>query len=69
MTKKKKKSQSGSKSRRSRPAEKNRIERDYEQNFTPLPLPYHGVYTDDDSLEQPSGLEEIPTTSAPYVEA
>jgi hypothetical protein len=50
-------------------APKKPIEREYRQTFTPLPLPYHGVYTDEDSLEQPSELEDIPTTSIPFAEA
>ena len=44
------------------------IERDYQQLFTPLQLPYQGLYTDEDSLEQPSELRDVPATSAPYVE-
>jgi hypothetical protein len=27
------------------------------------------VYTDNDSLEQPSALKEVPTTSSPFAEA
>jgi hypothetical protein len=65
----KKKSEPRKKPRRNRILKKGAIERQYEQNFTPLRLPYHGVYTDEDSLEQPSGLEDVPTTSVPYVEA
>lgn len=45
------------------------IEREYQQTFTPNPLPYRGLYTDPDSLEQPSALKNVPTTSAPNVEA
>jgi hypothetical protein len=44
------------------------IEQDYLQVFTPRSLPYQGLYTDEDSLEQPSELQEIPSTSAPCVE-
>lgn len=44
-------------------------EMDYRQLFTPLPLPYQGVYTDDDSLEQPSALKYVPATTTPNAEA
>jgi hypothetical protein len=43
------------------------IEREYRQIFTPHPLPSNGLYTDEDSLEQPSALEDVPTTSTPSV--
>jgi hypothetical protein len=45
------------------------LERQYEGIFTPHPLPYQGVYTDEDSLEQPSALKYVPTTSTPNIEA
>ncbi|MGD0270239.1 MAG: hypothetical protein ABSB14_14325 [Candidatus Sulfotelmatobacter sp.] len=45
------------------------IERRYRQMFTPHPLPFQGLYTDDDSLEQPSELKYVPTMSTPNVEA
>ena len=45
------------------------IERKYQQMFTPHPLPFQGLYTDDDSLEQPSELKYVPATSTPNVEA
>ena len=41
------------------------IEKQYLQIFTAFPLPFGGVYTDDDSLEQPSALKYVPTTSSP----
>jgi hypothetical protein len=44
-------------------------EQKYLQIFTPHPLPYQGLYTEEDSLEQPSELQEIPSTSSPFVEA
>jgi len=45
------------------------IERKHQQFFTPHTLPFQGLYTDDDSLEQPSELKDVPTTSATNVEA
>jgi len=45
------------------------IERQYQQIFTPRPLPYQGHFADEDSLEQPSELVDILTTSAPSIEA
>lgn len=42
-----------------------KIERDYQTVFSPMPLPYQGIFTDEDSLEQPSALRYIPTTAAP----
>lgn len=44
------------------------IEREYRQIFTPRPLPFHGLYTDDDSLEQPSELKYVPATSGTNAE-
>jgi hypothetical protein len=46
-----------------------RIEREYQTVFAPHPLPYQGLYTDEDSLEQPSALKYVPTTATPTVEA
>ena len=37
----------------------------YQRLFTSFPLPHNGLYTDDDSLEQPSALKYVPTTSTP----
>lgn len=48
---------------------KKTLEKNYQQLFTPHPLPYQGVYTDEDSLEQPSALKYVPTTTTPSVEA
>ena len=62
------KSKPRAKSRRKVARRKNSIEQQYERNFTPLSLPFHGLYSDDNSLEQPSVLEDVLTTSAPYVE-
>jgi hypothetical protein len=47
---------------------KRTIEQKYQQVFTPRPLPFQGLYTDDDSLEQPSELQYVPATSSPTVE-
>ncbi len=44
------------------------LEREYQQLFTPHLLPYHGLYTDEDNLEQPSALKAYPTTTTPGVE-
>jgi len=41
------------------------VERDYQTIFTPHSLPYQGLYTDEDSLEQPSALKYVPTTATP----
>ncbi len=41
------------------------LELAYLQLFTSNPLPSHGLYTDDDSLEQPSALKYVPSTSNP----
>jgi hypothetical protein len=47
----------------------NKLEQQYQQLFTPYLLPYQGLYTDADSLEQPSALKYVPTTATPNVEA
>ncbi len=44
---------------------KREIEREYKTVFTPNPLPSQGIYTDDDSLEQPSALRYMPSTTTP----
>jgi hypothetical protein len=49
--------------------EKKTMEHEYQRTFTPLQLPFHGRYSDEDSLEQPSELDDVPATSAPYAEA
>jgi hypothetical protein len=45
------------------------IEREYLQVFNPMPLPSHGLYTEEDSLEQPSELPDVPSISVPSIEA
>lgn len=42
-------------------------ERNYLQVFTPHPLPYQGLHTEEDSLEQPSQLKYVPSTTTPSV--
>lgn len=42
-------------------------ENNYLQIFTPHPLPYQGLYTDEDSLEQPSQLKYVHSTTTPNV--
>jgi len=42
-------------------------EQDYLQIFTPHPLPYQGLYTEEDSLEQPSQLKYVSSTTTPNV--
>ena len=42
-------------------------EKNYLQIFTPHPLPYQGLYTEEDSLEQPSQLKYVPSTTTPSV--
>jgi|ERR1700677_4175745 hypothetical protein len=44
------------------------LERDYLQTFIPRQLPYQGLYTDEDSLEQPSELMDVPSISVPSIE-
>jgi hypothetical protein len=44
-----------------------KTEQDYLQIFTPHPLPYQGLYTEEDSLEQPSQLRYVPSTTTPSV--
>lgn len=43
------------------------LEKEYLEIFAPHPLPYQGLYTDDDSLEQPSPLKVFPTTATPGI--
>lgn len=47
---------------------KKSIEREYQQIFTPHPLPFQGIYTDSDSLEQPSALKYVDSTTTPVIE-
>ena len=44
------------------------LEREYRKVFSPALLPYRGLYTDQDSLEQPSALKVYPTTTTPGIE-
>lgn len=44
-----------------------KIEQDYTRMFTAYPLPYQGLYTDDDSLEQPSQLKSVPSITTPSI--
>jgi hypothetical protein len=44
------------------------LERDYLHTFTHRQLPYQGLYTDEDSLEQPSELMDVPSISVPSIE-
>jgi len=46
-----------------------KLEQKYQQLFTPHLLPRQGLYTDADSLEQPSALKYVPSTATPNVEA
>jgi hypothetical protein len=47
---------------------KRTLEHKYRNLFSPVSLPYHGLYTDEDSLEQPSALRVCPMTTTPGVE-
>jgi hypothetical protein len=47
--------------------EKN-IEQEYRTVFSPNPLSYQGSYIDGDSLEQPSALRYVPSTTTPAAE-
>jgi hypothetical protein len=40
-------------------------EEQYRQFFAPFMLPSRGLYTDQDSLEQPSALKYVPNTTTP----
>jgi hypothetical protein len=44
------------------------IERKYQRIFTPNILPSHGLRTDEDSLEQPSELKDVDSTTIPATE-
>ena len=44
-----------------------KTEKDYVQIFTPHSLPYKGLYTEEDTLEQPSQLIYVPSTTTPSV--
>lgn len=45
------------------------VEKQYLKIFSPHPLPFQGLYTDEDTLEQPSALKYVPTTATPNVPA
>jgi hypothetical protein len=45
------------------------LERNYQTVFVSFPLPYQGLYTEDDSLEQPSAYKYVPSTATPSVVA
>jgi len=55
-------------SKRTKSTKTTRIEKEYDKIFVPYSLPYRGIYTDNDSLEQPSALEVVPTTASPAME-
>lgn len=42
-----------------------KIEKEYLQLFTPQSLPHHGMYLEEESLEQPSEFIYLPATTAP----
>ncbi len=44
------------------------IEMEYLSLFTSKPMPNRSLYTENDSLEQPSELKYIPSTTSPYAE-
>ncbi len=48
---------------------KTTTEQEYQQIFSPHALPFRGLYTDDDNLEQPSELRYVRATTSPYPEA
>lgn len=41
------------------------LERNYQTFFVPYQLPYQRTYTEDESLEQPSVLKYVESTTAP----
>lgn len=41
------------------------LEHEHGKLFSPISLPYQGIYTDEDSLEQPSAFKLFPTTASP----
>lgn len=45
------------------------LEHSYQTFFVPFPLPYQGLYTEDDSLEQPSPYKYVPSTTTPNIAA
>jgi len=48
-----------------KPAQMLSFDEQYRQVFTPFPLPYHDIFTDADSLEQPSAQKYVPSTTMP----
>ena len=53
----------------SRTRSKSKLEREYRQIFLTRQLPYQGIYTEEDTLEQPSALKYVPSTTTPNAEA
>jgi hypothetical protein len=43
------------------------LEKKYIGVFQPNPLPYQGIFTGNESLEQPSPLKDYPSTATPGV--
>jgi hypothetical protein len=44
------------------------VNREYQQFFAPHSLPFNGICTDSDSLEQPSVLKYVDSTTIPATE-
>lgn len=55
--------------KRENPEKKPKIERDYLTVFSPRVLSSREPSSDEESLEQPSALRYVSTTSTPHVEA
>jgi hypothetical protein len=56
-------------SRKPKIVKKSEIEHEYRKVFLPHQLPYQGIYTEDDSLEQPSALKDVPSITTTSAEA
>ncbi len=56
------------KSQGKKQATPSQLEREHLQMFASRKLPYQGLYTDADSLEQPSELMDVPSISVPSIE-
>jgi hypothetical protein len=41
------------------------LERQFQKLFTAFPMPSHGLYTESDSLEQPSAQKYVPSITVP----
>ena len=54
--------------KKTKTVKKSEIERDYQRIFIPHQLPYQGIITEDDSLEQPSPLKYVPSTTTTRAE-